>query len=148
MITFGLAILATLVFAFFDYVGFNTIKPRWFYRILQTIVQFSIYVGLYVIDSVWCSISFAILHGTFCADLAYYFFFDTIKWFGGDYAGKAYKNEVLGNLVTWAWWTPYGLITRFLVGKKDEPISGEIILDQAQLGFAIALVIGLVRFIF
>jgi len=142
------AILAMFLFGFIDYVGYNTVRPNWFYRVLQNIINIGICVGLYFISGIWCTILYIILYETFCADFVYYLFYDMLKWYGGDYAGHAFKSDVLGNSVTWAWWTPYGLVKRFLVGKKYVPISGEILIEQAQFGIAIVIAIGLSIFIF
>jgi hypothetical protein len=136
------SIIAAFILGFFDYVGFNRIKPTWFYRIVQLVFSVGIYLLLYVLTgNWWSSIILFILHQTFCIDFIYYLYYDSIKWYGGNYAGKAYTSEVLGDKVFWAWWTPYGLIFRLLPGKKKEPIPGRILILQGIIGFVLGLAI-------
>ena len=134
-----LGLIAVFAFGFIDYVGYNKIKPTWLYRVMQTIIQLSFYVLLYLAGGIWAFFTYFLLHWTFCSDFVYYLFYDTLKWYGGEYAGHAYETEVLGNQVYWAWWTPYGLLFRFIVGKKSEPIPGETLIDQAIVGLLITV---------
>ena len=134
-------LIAISVFSMFDYIGFNTIgqKNLILYRITQNLFLISLAIGLYFLTGLISSICFLLLFWFWIADLIYYFFYDTLKWYGGDYAGKAFKSEVLGNNVVWSWWTPYGLIFRYFQGKKNMPISGRILILQAIVGIVIVI---------
>ena len=138
-----LPFIAIILYGFFDYVGYNQISPLWLYRTLQFILNIAIYTGLYFIGGWLLPIIFLILHETFIADLVYYFFFDTLKWYGGSYAGTAYKNEVLGDKVVWAWWTFYGIFTRLIPGKKNVSILGADLIGQASAGLVLSILMAL-----
>jgi hypothetical protein len=134
-----LVLSAIGVFGFYDYVGFNTIKPMWIYRVSQFILFVGMCVGLYSLNGWPPMVGFFILHQTWWADLFYYLLFDTFQWYGGDYAGSAFRGEVTSDKVTWAWWTPYGIFFRLLPGKKDIPIAGRVLIWQAVIGMIVAI---------
>lgn len=144
MLTFCFSVVAILVFAFFDYVGFNNMMSVKLFRISQYLLYGFIVILLYQGFGIWSSISFAILHITFCSDILYYYFYDGLRWYGGAGAGKLYVSEVIGNKVTWAYWTPYGIVTRWIPGKKNVPINGNILIEQAAFGFLLTILIGIV----
>lgn len=124
-----------ILFAFFDYIGFNTIG-KWnkvFYRALQYIFQGVIVWFLWSFDSFGTALWFLFLWWVWIADLIYYLFFDILRWFG-DRSGTAFRNEVLGNLVTWAWWTPAGLIQWAITKQRNLPIKAWILCSQALAG--------------
>jgi len=145
MITFILAALAVIVYGIFDYFGYNKIKPVWVYRIVQFGFNLVIWTILYHIPmgGFLATLLFIFMHATFCSDFVYYYLYDHLKWYGGSYAGKAYEREVLGDKVVWAWWTPYGIFTRLLPGKKDVPIKGHTLLIQAAVGIGFSLLLSL-----
>jgi hypothetical protein len=47
---------------------------------------------------------------------------------------------VKGDNVTRAWWTPYGLLTRLLQNRRDQPISEAVLKNQAMVGLVLAVV--------
>lgn len=138
-----LPFLAIIGYGFADYVGFNRVSPLTVYRIFQGIGTVLIYLFLLAFGGFIPTLIFFILHFTFWCDLVYYFLYDTLKWYGGNYAGTAYKNEVLGDKVTWAWWTFYGLFTRSFRGLKSTPIAGSDLIGQAAAGLVLSILIAL-----
>jgi len=147
------ALLALIAFAFADYVGFYYAgRGDWMrlYRILQGCLQVSLTALLWVFVSGYAALVFNIWWWFWIADLIYYLLFDSLRWYHRPYAGDAFAREVLGGLVRWAWWTPYGLLSRILIplvrtGKIDKlrPISGDILLVQAWVGTVLGLALAL-----
>jgi hypothetical protein len=133
-----LAFIAIVLFGMYDYIGFNTIKNVTVYRISQYVVQTLLTIGCWYYGNWNTAVAFLILWWTFVGDLIYYFFYDVFKIFHKGYAGHAFDNEVLGNFVTWAWWTPYGLYNTFKRNSKKIPINGKILILQAIVGVAVA----------
>jgi hypothetical protein len=139
MRTFLLASIGVVLYGFFDYNGFNLITPTLIYRIIQALFFIILSAWLYWCGGIVATTAFLILHQTFLVDFFYYLLYDLLKWYGGESAGTAFRRDVLGNLVTWASWTPYGLIFRLIPGKKSIPISGAVLIWQAVIGFIVAV---------
>ena len=143
------ATILLLLFAAFDYVGFNVFgrEHRTPYRVVQLLFQAALcYFGGTALG--WSAVAaFMVMWWTWLADFLYYFMFDVwprsyVPW----YAGRAFKEEVLGDKVTWAFWTPYGLLRYVLSGGtagRDVPIRGHELIFQGILGVAVALAISL-----
>jgi hypothetical protein len=55
---------------------------------------------------------------------------------GSSWDGAGSFRNVLDDKVTWAWWTPVGLLRG---GKNDRPIEGRTLLIQSGVGLAVAL---------
>ena len=139
MLAFGMLI----IFAAFDYVGYNTLG-QWkivLYRVIQTVVQLSLAAFLWHEEGFWSAFAFMLFWWTWNADLLYYLFYDLFRFFGGDSAGNAFETEVLGGKVTWASWTPYGLVARTIPNKKLMPIGPLPLLLQAFVGFVLSVFI-------
>lgn len=136
--TLLIAVLATALFGFVDYVGYNTIGQKLLvlYRILQTSIQIGIVVLLFEFAGFLAALSFLLLWWTFCSDMIYYGFCAWLRWFKTE-PPNAFEQDVEGNVVTWAWWTPYGLVR----GHKTEPIDGTILIAQAISGIMVGLAI-------
>jgi hypothetical protein len=145
-----LAIGAIGIFGFYDYVGFNTVCLHlptvrwWIYRVSQFVLFVGLCVGLYSLNGWMPMIGFIVLHQTWWADLLYYLLYDTLRWYGGDYAGIAFSRGVMNNKVTWAWWTPYGIAARWIPGKKEIPIAGKTLVWQAVIGMVVVILIAAV----
>jgi len=143
------SVLALCVFAFADYIGYNIAADggwKKLYRVLQLCFQ----LGLTVLLWVWVDYRAAFLFNfwwwCWIADLIYYLLFDSLRWFHRGYAGSAFANEVLGDKVRWAWWTPYGLVSRMLIPlglrgaiEKQKPIAGDVLLVQAWVGAIVGM---------
>lgn len=101
----------------------------------------------------WCkpqaALSFLFLWWAWWADIFYYVLYDVLKCFGYEddalfgrvYVGEdaeehringgAFEHEVLNDHVTWAWWTPLGLIIWAATGERERILTGVEILMQA-----------------
>lgn len=140
-----IALIACLLFAFVDYVGFNTlgqrqdlaiklfgIKVLW-YRILQTLFQLMLVYVVGVVFGWIYSLGFMLLWWCWLADFMYYGFAYVIN-------NPKWENRVnlQGTLhqVTWAWWTPYGLFVRG-TKRKNEIIPLSILVFQGVLGLVL-----------
>ena len=137
------AFVASLVFAFVDYVGYNVLavkgKPQnVVYRVIQGLF------GLWLAYVLWgfgprAALGALTIYWFFIDDVLYYLYYDVLKFFKNG-AGATFKTEVLGDQVTWAWWTPFGLMRGFVEGK-GKPVPGVDLLFQAAFGLIIALAI-------
>lgn len=140
MTNFYLAILFAFIFAVFDVIGFRnaTDIPR--YRIIQIVVQISLIIFAYLFFGWRVSTGFSILWWFWNCDLIYYFVYDMYALFFKKPTG--FKNEVLGNLVTWAGWSPFGLFRMVFFNKSYyDIIKGYILLIQAVIGIIITYII-------
>jgi len=140
--------LPIILFALFDFFGYNiSAKKGWVndklispYRIVQTTVQILIIAGLwYFIDGL-TAIVFTLLWWTWCADFLFYIF-----TFSGIYGNTlALFTEVFGSQVTWAWWTPFGLLHLAVKGKKDgkyRVLGAVTLIIQACLGVSVCIIL-------
>ena len=152
--TITLAVLAAVLFAFVDYVGYNGIGAGalktyrilflsfgkgapMLYRVLQTIIQVAfVWVLWCILGNFWVAFSFLFLWWTFNCDMIYYMFCGWLRWFPQEPV-NAFNQDVMGDQVVWAWWTPYGLIR----GRKSEPIDGATLVVQAIGGVMFALTV-------
>ena len=55
---------------------------------------------------------------------------------GSSWDGAGSFDMVNHNQVTWAWWTPVGLLNG---AKNDKPIDGKTLYIQSGVGLAVAL---------
>lgn len=65
------------------------------------------------------------------ADLLFYFWYDMLKFFGYPRSPGGFREQVLGNKVTWAYWTAWGLLR---IKHKDTVMKKHEIFLQAALG--------------
>jgi hypothetical protein len=149
------ALIAIFIFGMFDYVGYNKygqfplkklklilweVHP---YRVIQTLFQLGLFISMWIFIDFWAGFLFMFMWWAWLADFVYYLYYDVLKWFGEQgSAGEAFKEQVLGNRVTWASWTPYGIIFRWIPGYKKQPISGKILIIQGIVGLIISIVVG------
>lgn len=139
-----LAVIALALFALFDYFGYNWAVKHLLmtlYRVAQFAFGLAL-IGVLVLLGEWWSILMAVLMWwTFNADFLYYNF---CKWFNAfPDEHDAFENEVLADKVTWAWWTPAGLI----LGRwkdRGKAINGAILIGQCVLGVLAAIAIQIV----
>lgn len=130
----GAVVGAHVVFAGFDVLLYPQlgVENKFWYRATQLMLQAGISYALYEIGGWRPVIAFNLQWWTWNTDLLYYFFYDIAR------GTTAFKDEVLANRVTWAGWTPVGLI---LHGGKRERISGNILLTQAGIGLTLGFAI-------
>lgn len=131
---------ALIFFGFVDYVGYNIATQAGkihliIYRVFQTLLQITLMALLWKYSGFWSAFVFMFLWWTFNADFVFYGCAAIFKWFSD---GADFKRDVLHDKVTWAYWTPLGLI---LHGGKHEIITGQDLIAQAGLGFIGAILI-------
>lgn len=142
--------IAIFLFGVFDYFGYNfaRLNTSWLhghhmlnpYRFIQTAVQILIGVALIFVTGNWWTVFFYwLLWWSWNADLIYYLLYDTLKIYGSG----AFKREVLGNRVRWAYWSGIffvrGDLFAFLRGHT--PVQqGAIILFQATIGNLLTII--------
>lgn len=148
MLDFMLTISIIILLAFLDYMVFNRVrdieKYVRYYRIFQFVLMVTISALLFKYFGYKLLISVLILFFGWWCDFIYYILFDTLRIYHKGYAGNAYRIEVLGDNVTWAWWTFYGWIHTLIYGK-DVPIKGHILNIQLILTMLIVLLINFWR---
>jgi len=136
-------ILAVFGFSLFDYLGYNLLgtKKLVLYRVIQTIVQVGI-IALLFLHSWLIALCFVLLWWTWCCDWFYYIIdFLSQKIFGISFeGGDSLESVFLGiTTVSWASWTPYGLIN--LLINKTKIVGNVVLITQSLIGIAILLII-------
>lgn len=132
-------LLAVLTFSLFDYIGFNLLavkkNKRVLYRIIQTALQIILCVLLFRMD--WSyAVGFMLLWWTWLCDWTYYFIdYLSEKILGNSFEGGDSLIEVATGKMTvsWAWWTPVGLIT----GRRY--LTNSVLIYQSLAGIALVL---------
>jgi hypothetical protein len=127
---------ATLLFSLADYIGFNVMQPIpklpvW-YRPTQFLLQCAITYFLYEKLGLSSAIAFNVIWWTWGADLSFYGWIDAFNE-GGTWGGRT-RNELYEHHITWADWTPVGLLR-----PSGANIANSTLYGQAAGGFAIAL---------
>jgi hypothetical protein len=141
---FVYAVLASIIFSFYDYFGYNVIALKgqykgrlYFYRVTQALVGALLLYALFDI-STRAALAALVIYFTFGDDFLYYAFCN-LGWYG--LTGKVFKEQILGNQCTWAWGTPFGLITWAITKVRKSVISGDLLCLQAAIGLFVALAI-------
>jgi hypothetical protein len=140
-----LSIAGIIVFSLYDYFGFHishkqgweNFKPLNRYRFSQFAVQMVISACLYFAAGWFSVFAFNLLWWTWWADLLFYFWYDVLKVFGYPRSPGGFKEQVLGNKVTWAYWTAWGLL-RFK--HKDTVMTKNEIFVQAVTGLIVVVI--------
>ena len=138
-------VAAVIVFALFDYFGFNvSLKRGWAdfsnfnkYRVVQGLFQLILTVLLFYFSGWRAAIAFNIIWWTWGCDFLFYLYCEVFNY--GNDRGN-FRKEVKSNSVKWAWWTPYGL----LFTKKGDVIKYRKLVWQAVLGTLGAVVVLLI----
>jgi hypothetical protein len=128
-----------IIFSLYDYFGFHiSHKKGWEdftpvnpYRISQFIVQVFITLFLLFLYGWFSALAFNILWWTWWADLLFYFWYDVLRIFGYPRKPGGFKEQVMGNKVTWAYWTPWGLLR---IKHRDTVMTRKEIFIQAISG--------------
>ena len=137
----GYVVGASLLFSLMDYVGTNmvvfapnnpSLKIPFVYRIVQSAVQTGLSYFLYRQCGLSSTISFNLIWWTWS---------DDFMWYGWAYVlnpGRPWYNRsnngLQTNNVTWASWTPVGLLR-----KPFSIISRDVLVTQSLIGFSIAV---------
>ena len=135
---------ASVLFAGFDYVGFNATRQNpnalKVYRVLQVLAQTAISWVLYDQVGLPTAIGFNLIWWTFGDDFLYYGFAELINpghpWESRGDLGRG----VMSNQCRWAYWTPIGIARGM---RRDDPIAGNTLVAQALTGLALAFTITL-----
>jgi hypothetical protein len=141
--------IGIIIFSLYDYFGFHISHRKGWedftpvnpYRITQFIVQVIITAGLYFFFGWFSVIAFNILWWTWWADLLFYFWYDYLKLFGYPRKPGGFKEQVMGNKVTWAYWTAWGLL-RFK--HKNTVMKRNEIFIQAGAGIIIVIILNII----
>jgi len=128
-------ISAAVVFALFDYFGFNiSLKKGWAdfsnfnkYRVVQGLFQLLLTALLFFLSGWRTASAFNIIWWTWGCDFMFYLYCEIFNY--GKDRGN-FRKEVMSNSVKWAWWTPYGI----MFTKKGDVIKFKILVLQAVLG--------------
>ncbi len=132
---------ASVAFSLFDYVGFNIARKHGkvgLYRPFQIATQAGLTFLLKEKFGWKTAGAFNALWWTFNHDLMYYGWAHLLNPGNGWDSRPAFKG-VVEDKVTWAWWTPAGLVNMLGGGSMRDPIKGKTLLVQAGVGVAVAL---------
>lgn len=134
---------ASLVFSLYDYIAFHKVvfapdnkdlSVPFAYRVAQSTVQGALSFFLYEQVGLSSAVAFNTIWWTWGDDLAFYGWLNLINaaapWYNRSF------NGFQGNGVTWAGWTPVGLVR-----PQKTIISKDVLITQAVIGFSIAMVI-------
>lgn len=141
---FFISLGVLLVWGFLDYIlahylKFTLMWPGWAYVTFQWITyQLPTVVLAWLWGAPVVGITVWLLWWTWWQDAAYYLFYDTLLWWG---TSNAWEREVLGGEVTWAEWTPWGIVTRLIPGQSDVPIPAVELFVQMGIGMVAAFVL-------
>ena len=141
----GATLGASVLFAAFDYVGYNLSKGNpttlKIYRAAQVTAQAALTYGLTKEFGWKTGAAFNAIWWTFGDDLLYYGIAEAMGQLGvvkegSKWDGKGGFKGIADDKVTWAWWTPVGLLSG---AKNGKPIDGNTLFIQAGVGLAVAL---------
>jgi hypothetical protein len=135
---YGYVIGASLAYSLFDYVGWSlerndNFRTTSLYRILEGTVQAAITYFLYKECGLSSAISFTLLWWTWVDDLAYYGWANVLNPHWPPWENRTVTG-LMGNGVTWAGWTPIGLLR-----KQGSVIDKYALIAQAIVGFSISM---------
>ncbi len=125
-------------FSLLDFIGFNATQfnkgARTGYRIFQVTSQLAISYFLYQKFGLSSAISFNLIWWTWGDDLGFYGWTNLVNpsspWYNRE------NNGLHGNQVTWAGWTPIGLLRR-----QGTVVDKYALFAQALIGFSISIAI-------
>jgi len=139
-----------IIFSLYDYFGFHiSHKKGWEdftpinpYRISQLIVQLIITAFLFIFYGWFSALAFNILWWTWWADLLFYLWYDLLRVFGYPRKPGGFKEQVIGNKVTWAYWTAWGFLRR---KHKHTVMTRKEIFVQALIGLIVVCIIYFIK---
>lgn len=133
---------ASLAFSLADYVGFNLVRqpagaPVW-YRAGQIALQAGLTYFLYRYCGLPSAVSFGLIEWTWGNDLGYSGWAYAIN--PAAVPGVKWENRTLnpmrGNQITWAGWTPLGLMR-----PRGTVIDRSLLYWQSAIGYALSMAI-------
>jgi len=130
------------LFALYDYVGYNiSLRKNWVnnkfvnpYRISQSLVQVLITILLLIFAGWQSALGFNIIWWSWGCDVLFYFYCTSLHIYKDR---GIFTKQVLGNQVTWAWWTPYGL----MFTKKEQAVRWTKLITQVITGLILTLAV-------
>ncbi len=128
----------TIAFSLFDYIGWNLDvnihhNPVWIFRGIQVLAQAAISYFLYKTCGLNSAIAFNLIWWTWGDDLAFYGYQLGINM-GSPWPNRTYRNDLQVNQITWAGWTPIGMMR-----SPGSVIARSALYGQAVVGFSIAM---------
>jgi hypothetical protein len=101
-------------------------------------MQLLITAILFIYYGWFSALAFNILWWTWWADLLFYLWYDLLRIFGYPRKPGGFREQVLGNKVTWAYWTAWGFMR---YKRKHTIMTWKEILLQSIAGamFVIAI---------
>jgi hypothetical protein len=133
-----------LTFSILDYVGFSLVRkgnnqaPVW-YRLLEGTVQTAISYLLYKECGLSSAISFNLIWWTWGLDFGWYGWANLLNpstnFANGRWENRSW-NGLQGREISWAGWTPIGLLR-----PRGSLIARDALIWQSILGFAISITI-------
>jgi len=134
------AVVALAIYALFDYFGYNAAEvhnsvPE--YRKVQVVFAAVLIALLWTWMNYQSVLMGVFMWWTFSADFMYYQWAKWIKKYPDEIRG--FENDVEGNKVIWAWWTPVGLAMG-RAKNKTKPIDGLILTVQMLVGVICAII--------
>lgn len=129
---------ATIAYSLFDWVGWNldvniNNNPVWIYRSVQILTQAAISYFLYKTCGLSSSVAFNLIWWTWGDDLAFYGYQYAFN-VGHPWPNRTYRDDIGGNQITWAGWTPIGLLR-----PQGSTIARNALFGQAAIGLTVAL---------
>ena len=143
----------TVGFSLFDYFAYNiSAKKGWTdsifapYRIAQTCVQIILIAIAWAFVNGIVAIGFTLLWWTWGCDWIFHVFcltniFNDIKYILDKELREKYFNKI-----SWAWWTPYGLVDLLISGKDKgtkyfKIINWKVLAVQSLIGILVTILI-------
>jgi hypothetical protein len=119
-----------------DYIAFglNDHKAPFPYRPIQALVQTAIFYLLYELCDLKTALVFGTLAWTWNLDLAFYGWANLLNpaW-NGRWENRSH-NGLLNSEITWAGWTPIGLLR-----PPETPIARDAIIAQSLVGISLSV---------
>lgn len=145
--------IGIVIFSLYDYFGFHVSHRKGWedftllnpYRISQFIFQVILTAALCFLFGWFSALAFNILWWTWWADLLFYFWYDLLRIFGYPRKSGGFKEQVIGNHVTWAYWTAWGLL-RFK--HRDTVMKRNEIFIQAGAGIVFVFILYSILFMY
>jgi hypothetical protein len=130
---------ASLAFSLLDYVGFNIAirqlhNSEPVYHAFQSAVQAGITYFLYQTCGIKSAISFNLIWWTWTDDIGYYGWGYLLNPTNSDHWENRSHNGLMSEGITWASWTPIGLLR-----PAHDKISREALVAQSIIGVSVAI---------
>lgn len=140
-------------FSLFDYFAYNEFAKRGLtngifapYRIVQTCVQIILIAIAWAFVNGIVAIGFTLLWWTWCCDWIFHIFCLSNLYDDRKYVWDADVRKKYWNNISWAWWTPYGLLDLLISGKDKETkyfkiIEWQVLVTQSIMGIILVILI-------